>query len=291
MQRINSDWKKPAIILLTLLLLLQIADVVRMQYFDTALHLPVLMYHHFDEVCLDGTIVTPERFREQMTALHDAGCHTVNTAQILAYVNEGTPLPEKPVLITMDDGYTSNLTIAAPVLEELGMCATVFVIGAYAGKTYDPNTGWLIGAMTHFSYQEALPWAEKGVIDLQSHSFNLHPMAEDTYHGRKGMLRMEEESSEDYCQALLDDDALTRQLREEGGITAGLDALSFPFGYYDAELDAALAEEGYALTFTIEERRNRLVSGQPECLRMMGRMNVTNKMTGEELVKKIRKFD
>lgn len=291
MQRIKPGWKRAAIILLTALLLLQIADVVRVRHFDSAVHLPVLMYHHFDEECPEGTMVSPGRFREQMAALRDAGYHTVTTPQVLAYVEEGAPLPEKPVLITMDDGYTSNLTVAAPVLEELGMCATVFVIGAYAGKTYDPNTGWPIVNMTHFSYQEALPWAEKGVIDLQSHSFNLHPMLGDTLNGRRGMLRMEGESGEDYRQALLDDDALTRQLREKGGVTGGLDALAFPFGYFDAELDAALAEEGYGLTFTIEEHLNRLFPGRPECLRMMGRMNVTNKITGEELVKRIGRFD
>ena len=39
--------------------------------------------------------------------------------EVLDYVDIGAPLPEKPVLITMDDGYTSNLEIAAPILEEL----------------------------------------------------------------------------------------------------------------------------------------------------------------------------
>ena len=290
MQRIKSGWKKPAIIFLTLLLLAEIGDVVRLRYFDSALHLPVLMYHHFAEECPDGTVVTPERFREQMTALRDAGYHTVTTAQVVAYVREGAPLPEKPVLITMDDGYTSNLTVAAPILEELGMCATVFVIGIFEGRAYDPNTGWPITPMSHFSYPEALPWVEKGVIDLQSHSFNLHPLASDTFHGRKGMLRMKGESGEDYRQALLDDDALARQQREEDGIAAGLNALAFPFGYYDMELDGVLKEAGYAATFTIDERINRLNVGDESGLRMMGRFNVTDRVSGGELVDRLDRY-
>ena len=289
MQRKKIGWKKPVILLLTLLLLFQICDLVRLRYFDNACHLPVLMYHHFAEECPDGTVVTPQRFREQMTALRDAGFHAVTIAQVIDYVETAAPLPDKPVLITMDDGYASNLDIAAPILEELGMCATVFVIGAYEGAARNPNNGWII-TMPHFSYQEALPWVEKGVMDLQSHSFNLHPMESDTFNGRAGMLRMKGESSEDYRQAILSDDAQTRQRREEDGLTSRLNALAFPFGYYDRELDGILMEAGYAATFTIDNRLNRLSPGNPECLRMMGRINVTDQMTGETLVSRVERY-
>ena len=265
MQRKKAGWKKPAILFLALLLLLQIADLVRLRYFDSACHLPVLMYHHFDTECFDSTVVSPERFREQMTALRDAGFHTVSIPQVIDYVETGAPLPDKPVLITMDDGYASNLTVAAPILEELGMCATVFVIGAYEGET---------------------PWAEKGVLDFQSHTFNMHLLVRDGFSSRDGMLRMPGESAGDYRQALLSDGAKARQRREEDGLPTALNALAFPFGYYDVELDGILREAGYAATFTIDERLNRLLPGHPESLRMMGRINVTDFMSGEKLVKR-----
>lgn len=289
MQRIKTGWKKPAILLLVLLLFIQAGDLVRLRYFDAACHLPVLMYHHFDEECPDGTVVTPQRFREQMTALRDAGFHTVTIAQVVDYVETGAPLPDKPVLITMDDGYSSNLTIAAPILEELGMCATVFVIGVYEGETRNPNNGWQI-YLPRFSYQEALPWVEKGVLDLQSHTFNMHLLIADGFSDRDGMLRMPGESEEDYRIALLADDTQARQRREEDGLTTGLNALAFPFGYYDMELDRVLQEAGYTATFTIDERPNRLLPGHPEGLRMMGRINVTDTMSGEKLVKRVERY-
>ena len=71
--------------------------------------LPVLMYHHFDETATESTVVSPTRFREQMTALKNAGYTTVTLRQVADFVEHGVPLPEKAVLITMDDGYTSNL--------------------------------------------------------------------------------------------------------------------------------------------------------------------------------------
>ena len=285
MQRKKAGWKKPAILFLALLLLLQIADLVRLRYFDSACHLPVLMYHHFDTEFFDSTVVSPERFREQMTALRDAGFHTVSIPQVIDYVETGAPLPDKPVLITMDDGYASNLTVAAPILEELGMCATVFVIGAYEGETRSPNNGWSL-FIPRFSYQEALPWAEKGVLDFQSHTFNMHLLVRDGFSSRDGMLRMPGESAGDYRQALLSDGAKARQRREEDGLPTALNALAFPFGYYDVELDGILREAGYAATFTIDERLNRLLPGHPESLRMMGRINVTDFMSGEKLVKR-----
>ena len=127
-------------------------------------------------------------------------------------------------------------------------------------------------------------------MDLQSHSFNLHPMESDTFNGRAGMLRMDGEGSEDYRQAILSDDAQTRQRREEDGLTSRLNALAFPFGYYDRELDGILMEAGYAATFTIDNRLNRLSPGDPECLRMMGRINVTDQMTGETLVSRVERY-
>lgn len=282
----KQRWKRPVLIALILVMLVQIGDFVYLTHFDSAQRLPVLMYHHFDQEVPDGTVVSPGRFREQMTALRDAGYHTVTLAQVLNYVDGGAPLPEKPVLITMDDGYTSNLTEAAPVLEELGMCATVFVIGVYEGETRNPNNGWRI-SIPRFSYQEALPWAEKGVLELQSHSFNLHLLIQDGFSDRDGMLRMAGEREADYRLAILADAAQASRRREEDGVPGTLNALAFPFGYYDTELDGLLEEAGYRLTFTIDARINRLSPGHPECLRMLGRVNVTDNMTGEKLVKRI----
>lgn len=289
MQHKKTGWKRPAILLLILLLLFQMGDLAYLRYFDARRHLPVLMYHHFDEECPDGTVVTPERFREQMTALRDAGYQAVTIRQVRDYVERGGTLPDKPVLITMDDGYTSNLTVAAPILEELGLCATVFVIGVYEGETRNVNNGWKI-SIPRFAYQEALPWVEKGVLDLQSHSFNMHLLIADGFGSRDGMLPMDGESGDDFRRAVLNDAEQARLRREEDGVPGELCALAFPFGYYNQELDGVLAEAGYAVTFTIDERINRLTPGDPACLRMLGRINVTDQTSGEKLVKRVQRY-
>ena len=285
MKKGRLDWKLPAILLLALLLLLEIADTYRLARSGDGCALPVLMYHHFDDTSKDGTVVTPGRVREQMTALREAGYEAVTVPQVIAFVREGTPLPDKPVLITMDDGYGSNLTVAAPILEETGMRATIFSIGINEGEEYYAHSGepmW----QHRFAFEEAASWVEKGIIDVQSHTFDMHQLESYGYSGRDGVRRMRGESPEDYRQALLDDAAAFRERRGDRVATELL-ALAYPFGYYDLEADRIMGEAGYQLTVTIDERINRLRTGDEECLRMLGRFNVTDHTSGEALVDRL----
>lgn len=249
---------------------------------SSTVNLPVLMYHHFNTEASADTVVSGEKFREQMTALKESGYTAVTVAQVLDFVENGTPLPDKPVLITMDDGYTSNLEIAAPILEELGLCATVFVIGINEGETLYVHSGQPLQP-ARFAYEDAADWVEKGVLDLQSHSMDLHQLESYGYSGRDGMLPLPGESGEDYRRAIQEDADQFRQ-RRQGRVSTELTALAYPFGYYSQELDGLLAEEGLALTFTTEEHCNRLYPGDFSSLRMMGRYNVTERISGENLV-------
>lgn len=289
MRQKKSGWKRPALLFLVLLLLAQIGDIVYLQYFDTSRRrLPVLMYHHFADEAKEGTVVTPVRFREQMDALKEAGYQAVTIPQVIDYVENGAPLPARPILITMDDGYGSNLDAAAPILEETGMCATVFAIGINEGEEYYPHSGepmW----QERFAFEKAAPWIEKGVIDVQSHTFDMHQLASYGYSGRDGVLRLEGESDEDYRQALLSDMEAFRQ-RRGNRVATELLALAYPFGYYSEEADALLKEAGYAVTFTIDERPNYLSVHNGSCLRMMGRVNVTDWISGQELVQLLQPY-
>lgn len=282
------DWKLPVITLLALLLILEVADVYRLSRGGGGQPLPILMYHHFADESKSGTVVTPGRFREQMTALREAGYEAVTIPQVIGFIREGAPLPEKPVLITMDDGYGSNLTVAAPILEETEMRATIFVIGINEGEEYYAHSGepmW----QHRFAFEEAAPWVEKGIIDVQSHTFDMHQLESYGYSGRDGVRRMHGESSEDYRRALLDDAEAFRQ-RREGRAATELLALAYPFGYYDLEADEIMKEAGYQLTVTIDERINRLRAGDESCLRMMGRFNVTDSTSGEDLVDRLDQY-
>lgn len=282
------EWKLPVIVLLALFLIFEVADIYRLSHSGGGQPLPILMYHHFADESKSGTVVTPGRFREQMTALREAGYEAVTIPQVIGFVREGTPLPEKPVLITMDDGYGSNLTVAAPILEETGMRATVFVIGINEGEEYYVHSGepmW----QHRFAFEEAAPWVEKGIIDVQSHTFDMHQLESYGYSGRDGVRRIPGESDSEYRSALLAD-AETFSQRRGDRVATELLALAYPFGYYDLEADKVMKEAGYQLTVTIDERINRLQAGDEDCLRMMGRFNVTDGTSGKELVDRLDQY-
>lgn len=278
-------WRQILTVVLAVILLGLGLDIRFGLFSGSGCRLPVLMYHHFTDEPGPGTIVSGRRFREQMSALRDAGFQTVNLGQVRDYVQRGIPLPAKPVLITIDDGYTSNLSIAAPVLEEMGFCATVFMIGCYEGEILDYRSGNYIWE-ERFSYEQALPWVEKGVLDLQSHSFDMHRLIEEGIGQRDGMLREEDETDEAYTAAIREDLQQFRA-RREGRAPTEFMALSFPYGYWTDELDELLRQEGIDLTFTTISCSNRLTTGQPDCMRILGRFNVEETCTGKKLVKRL----
>ena len=246
---------------------------------DYTVRLPVLMYHHLEEGT-DGSnsmIVSPETFRAQLTALQEAGYTAVSIEELQAYV-EGAPLPEKPVLITFDDGYLSNYTLAFPILKELNMKATIFAVGSSWGKSTYKDTGNAI--YPHFGTAEAEEMTASGLISIQSHTYDLHQAAQyETGPVYEDVLRLEGESEEAYVERLrADHQQMTALLGEMPT------AVALPHGRSDALADTVLAEEGIEVTFNTTVGVNTVVRGLPQSLRNLKRFTVTEPDTPESLL-------
>lgn len=140
--------------------------IVQNTCYATEIRLPILMYHNInDEYESHSTNVemSTDDFISQMMALKDAGYTAVLFEDYINYLNYGTQLPEKPVLITFDDGYLNNYTVAFPILKQLGMKATIFIVTGRMGVD---------GVVTypHFTWEQAKIMEDSGVIDIQSHT-------------------------------------------------------------------------------------------------------------------------
>ena len=110
------------------------------------MQVPVLMYHSIsfpppdsDTIRLDLS-VTPPAFDEQMKFLLSSGYHTVRVSDLLDHLLHGAPLPEKPIVLTFDDGYADNYKAAFPILEKYGMTATFYIIAKF---TEDQRPGYV----------------------------------------------------------------------------------------------------------------------------------------------------
>jgi len=103
-------------------------------------NVPILLYHYirvnprpWDRVGFHLS-VTPQHFAEQMQLLHDVNAHTVTLTAVLSALSGGPPLPPRSVVLTFDDGYADFATTAAPIMADLGLQGTAFVVSGFVGR-------------------------------------------------------------------------------------------------------------------------------------------------------------
>jgi peptidoglycan/xylan/chitin deacetylase (PgdA/CDA1 family) len=106
------------------------------------LRLPILMYHYVrtpPSTRLDllgyKLSVAPEVFQAQMDWLYLHGYHPVNFNQVRAYFAGVEPLPAKPVVITLDDGYRDLYTAAYPILKAHGFTAVAYIVSSFVDQS------------------------------------------------------------------------------------------------------------------------------------------------------------
>jgi len=96
-------------------------------------HVPILMYHYISVPPADADIyrldlsVTPANFETQLAWLRSEGYEGISLTQLVYHLALGWPLPEKPVILTFDDGYRDNYINAFPLLVQYGYVGTFFL--------------------------------------------------------------------------------------------------------------------------------------------------------------------
>lgn len=252
---------------------------------DTQLYtenVPVLMYHSVGgEGGYEYARVSPEKFAAQLDALAAAGYNPVAFQDLVNYVDYGTELPENPIVITFDDGYANNYTYAWPILREKGFKATINIIGWSVGEDTHKDTGEAI--IPHFSYDQGKEMVDSGVIDIQSHSYDMHQAEEYLPNCRVGVLPEKGESEAEYIEAFKADYERSKQeIQENTG--SKVIAFAYPLGEYSRESEALLMEMGNRVTMTINPGTNTIVKGLPQSLYALNRINVTQETEPEDLV-------
>lgn len=248
-----------------------------------AAEVPILMYHHLSDDGDGDVNIRVDNFRAHMQALKDAGYQTVSPEELYAYVNEGAPLPEKPILITFDDGYESNYELAYPILRELDMKATIFAIGVSVGKDTYKDTD---NAMTpHFGWDAAREMVESGLISVQTHTYDFHqwgPYEPEGSAVRSNVLPLEGESEQDYIDAFLADLTQARQELEAQTGEACF-ALAYPEGQSTKLSWMVAAKAGIEVTFSTQPAVSTVVKGLPQSLLCLQRFGVDD-VTADELL-------
>lgn len=122
---------------------------------------PILLYHHIQVPDVPNEyFVAPKDFRAQMQALKDWGYTPIPISLLVKAINFGAPLPDRPVVITFDDGDITVYTTAFPIMKEFGFVGVNYIVADRLAVDGYMNTaqiketiaaGWEVGShsMTH----------------------------------------------------------------------------------------------------------------------------------------------
>ncbi len=233
---LRLSWKRAFSVLLALTLLLSLAACQSSGNSENPYRgrkLPVLMYHHVVEdgqECNDMT-VTVSRLREDLQWLRDSGYTTVLPRELAA----GEPLPEKPVLITFDDGYRSNYNLAFPIFQEFEAKMVISVM------VYMQDNA----ASDFITWSMCREMIDSGLIEIGSHTYLLHNLDERggsfDPEGVNGVQRKPDETAEAFQTRVLDDIQRSYDLIAEK-LEVSPTFFAYPFGLTEPDADELIRE-------------------------------------------------
>lgn len=140
----------------------------------TRRHLKILCYHGFalkdEAVFRPKLFISPEVFEQRMERLRQLGLRVLPLDQAVTQMYEGR-MPDDALVITIDDGFHSVATIAAPVLARHGFPSTVYVTSYYV-KHAVPVFRLVVQYMVWKTAQARLvlnghDWHPDGEVDLR----------------------------------------------------------------------------------------------------------------------------
>jgi peptidoglycan/xylan/chitin deacetylase (PgdA/CDA1 family) len=187
-----------------------------------AVEMPILVYHHV--VPGRGSTllyVTPEAFEQQLKYLQDNGYRSVSFSDLADCLEYGAPLPERPVILSFDDGWENQFQYAFPLLRKYGFSATFFVVTSYLDHQ-------------NFMTVEQLKTMMAAGMVIGGHS-RTHPALPSI--GNPQRLKDEIAGSKAWLEAQL-------------GVT--IETFAYPYGAYTQATVAAVKAAGYRTARTVD---------------------------------------
>jgi peptidoglycan/xylan/chitin deacetylase (PgdA/CDA1 family) len=206
----------------------------------------------------EDTTIATRRFGEDMQMLKAAGFTTVSVEQVDAWMHQGGRLPRNAVLLTFDDGRADAMLNAPPILSDLGMRASVFLIG-----------GGYPEAPVYYASPDLLRGLTKKGWSIQAHAVDGHQSVA-AGDGRRlpymAALRWaggQQETIDGFRARIRTE---LRAARDAAGSMSALPAVAYawPFGAYGADtrtndprieaIDLEEARAAFPLVFTVDDQ-------------------------------------
>lgn len=247
---------------------------------DDCVYLTVIMYHSILNSRSGVYIVSEAQLDDDLTALEQAGYSFVFPSEVIAYAEGNGSLPEKPLIVTFDDGHYNNMYYGLPILVKHNAKACINVIGKFSefsstsGDDSNPN-------YSHLTWEQVGTLKKSGYFEIGSHTYNMH-----NYKPRYGVAEKYGESEAEYRQALKNDISAVNE-KIYGAIGEYPVTFAYPFGKYNDVAKDELLNAGFKLMFTCNEGVTKIYKNKPESLHYVRRYNRSGLYSTYSFVKKL----
>lgn len=242
--------------------------------------LPIIMYHHISEkkASLGEFVISPEQFENDLKHFKSLGYTTITCEDLIKYTEGKFSMPDKPIMITFDDGYLSFYEYAYPLLKKYNMRAVYSIIGKYTdlySECDDNNVNY-----AHATWEEITELSNSGLVEIANHTYDLH-----TQNERIGSM-IKSGESEDCYKTMLASDLKTLQQKIYNVTGKEPIAYTYPFGRVCKQSYDIITELGFKVSLGCEEKINYIDKENPN-LYMLKRFNRPNGKSSENFFKNI----
>lgn len=246
---------------------------------DEPVRLPVIMYHSIYTNSPSEYAVAPEQVESDLQWLSVNGYKTVTAQQVIDYTRNKGELPEKAVMITLDDGFYNNLSVLVPLLEKYDMTALISVVGSYTenNAVKDPHES----KYSYLTWEDIRELYDSGRIEFGNHTYDMHAL-----HGERSGCAKNEGESEEVYRSALSADLLQLQSGFRENIGTEPVVFAYPFGKVSRESLPVIRDCGFLMTLTCREQPN-YITREPDCLYGISRYNRSGLYSTEEFMRMI----
>jgi len=188
---------------------------------------PVIMYHDVLPEMQVFFDITPEVLERDFQLIEANGLTPISMEQLVTHLRTGLPLPEKPVLLTFDDGYEGHYTHVYPLMKKYGYPA---VFSIFTAKV----DGDIIGRST-VTWSQLQEMVADPLVEIVSHSVT---------HPRDLRTLPDDELEWELVEA-------KRILEEKLGVP--MLYFTYPEGKYDERVVEAAEAAGYQAAMTMDD--------------------------------------
>ncbi|MCI8481826.1 MAG: polysaccharide deacetylase family protein [Clostridia bacterium] len=202
-------------------------------------------------------------------------------SDLIGYVYDDIPLPQKPVMITFDDGHYNNLGYAVPLLKKYHMKAVISIVGKYTdtfSETDEANLNY-----SYLRWKDIIALMNSGTIEFQNHTYNLH----STSNGRIGCSKKSYEATETYTN-ILSTDILALQQKFQENTSYTPTTFTYPFGSISKASFPIIKNLGFKASLSCTSGVNTITK-DPNCLYCLKRNNRPNGISTQNFFKKLLK--